>query len=279
MYTTVHEGIYLFKNGVDPYSGGVFYQVRSTSTDSLNYHYSCLLELLVSSQSPLYLSVFSTFLPLNRLSSPVVWTLVDGVGAYALVQTWRARSGLGKSKRDVLLAALYVLNLGPGVEGLTKLFSVSYLFNPYLFLPSLALSTSSISNMLHLLTIMFAARGQLNIQFRAFLFVAHTIYRPGMTSPALFSLAALVHVSLSSVLLVFPVILLLLGKPKSALVNPTSIPVDFRKGRAIGLEFLAHFFVLTLTSILVSGGFQWMWQTWFVEWDFCLLPIVQPTHF
>lgn len=38
--------------------------------------------------------------------------------------------------------------------------SISYLFNPYLFLPSLAFSTSSISNMLHLLSIMFAARGQ-----------------------------------------------------------------------------------------------------------------------
>jgi len=28
---SVHEGIFLFKNGVDPYSGGVFYQVRSTT--------------------------------------------------------------------------------------------------------------------------------------------------------------------------------------------------------------------------------------------------------
>ena len=46
------------------------------------------------------------------------------------------------------------------VERLMKLPSASYLFNPYLFLPSLAFSTSSISNMLHLLSIMFAARGQ-----------------------------------------------------------------------------------------------------------------------
>lgn len=45
-------------------------------------------------------------------------------------------------------------------ERLMELPSTSYLFNPYLFLPSLAFSTSSISNMLHLLSIMFAARGQ-----------------------------------------------------------------------------------------------------------------------
>lgn len=132
------------------------------------------LEPLVSSQSPLYLSVFSTFLPLNQISSPVVWTLVDVAGAYALVQTWRARSGLGKSKRDALLAALYVLNFGLEVEGLMKLIFVSYLFNPYLLLPSLAHSTSSISNMLHLLSVMFAARGQPNLRFHALSFVTHT---------------------------------------------------------------------------------------------------------
>jgi len=156
----------------------------------------------------------------------MIWTLVDAVSAYALVETWRVRSGTGKSKRDILLAA-------------------SYLFNPYLFLPSLAFSTSSISNMLHLLSIMFAARGK--------------------TSPALFCLAALVHVSLSSILLVLPVIMLLLGQPKSGLADPKQVPFDFRKGRFIGLEFLAHFVALSAISTLVSGGFQWAWQTWFVE--------------
>lgn len=88
----------------------------------------------------------------------MVWTLVDAVSAYALVETWRARSGAGKSKRDVLLATLYVVGLGRLRE--TEMTIASYLFNPYLFLPSLAFSTSSISNMFHLLSIMFAARGQ-----------------------------------------------------------------------------------------------------------------------
>ena len=70
---------------------------------------------------------------------------------------------------------------------------------------------------------------------------------------------------MSSVLLVLPVIMLLLGQPKSRLANPKQISIDFRKGRIIGLEFLAYFVVLGVASTLVSGGCQWLGQTWFVE--------------
>ena len=59
--------------------------------------------------------------------------------------------------------------------------------------------------------------------------------------------------------------MLLLGQPGSSLANPRPISVDFKKGRIIGLEFLVYFIMLTLTSTLISGGLQWMWQTWFVE--------------
>ena len=92
----------------------------------------------------------------------MIWTLVDAVGAYALVETWRVRGGTGKSKRDPLLAALYASDLGltrDNRQEADEVVTTSYLFNPYLFLPSLAFSTSSISNMLHLLSVMFAARG------------------------------------------------------------------------------------------------------------------------
>ena len=81
----------------------------------------------------------------------------------------------------------------------------------------------------------------------------------------LFCLAALVYFSISSILLVLPVIMLLLGQPKSGLADPKQISIDFRKGRIFGLEFLAYFVVLGVTSTLVSGGCQWLWQTWFVE--------------
>ena len=66
--------------------------------------------------------------------------------------------------------------------------------------------------------------------------------------------------------------MLLLGKPKSGLADPKPISVDFRKGTIIGLEFLAYFAVLTLTSTFVSGGFQWIGQTWFVEYVIWPLP-------
>jgi hypothetical protein len=74
--------------------------------------------------------------------------------------------------------------------------------------------------------------------------------------------------------------MLLLGRPESCLANPKPISVDFRKGRTVALEFLGHFSVLSLTSTLISGGFQWMWQTWFVEWVFHLLfPIFSANPF
>ena len=164
----MHEGIYLFKNGVDPYSGGVFYQVRSTKLfpNQLCSQPSCSLTPFLPhplnpgfiAVSPLPVDIFDSH-PAEPSVDPVIWTLVDAVSTYALVETWRARSGAGKSKRDVLLAALYVVGLEVGFERL-RLLSASYLFNPYLFLPSLAFSTSSISNMFHLLSIVFAARGQ-----------------------------------------------------------------------------------------------------------------------
>ena len=37
----MHEGIYLFKIGVDPYSGGVFYKVLSTNLFPTNSVLSC----------------------------------------------------------------------------------------------------------------------------------------------------------------------------------------------------------------------------------------------
>ena len=41
----------------------------------------------------------------------MVWTLVDAISAYALVETWRARSGASKGKKDTLIAASYVSDL------------------------------------------------------------------------------------------------------------------------------------------------------------------------
>ena len=146
-----------------------FDQPNSSPTNSaLNHHvlsFSFLFPLpstLVLSQSPLCLSIFSTLLPLNRVSTPLIWTLVDTASAYALVETRRVRGGTGKGKRDLLLTTLYAFDLGltrDNRQEADEVVTTSYLFNPYLFLPSLAFSTSSISNVLHLLSVTLTARG------------------------------------------------------------------------------------------------------------------------
>ncbi|KAI0802080.1 GPI transamidase subunit PIG-U [Irpex lacteus] len=112
-YERLKEGVYLFSHGIDPYSGGLF------------------------RHSPLLLSAFTTLLPLKDVISKVLWTASDAVAAWSLVRIWRARQRVPKSSRDVLIAALYLLN-------------------PYLLLPSLALSTSSLENAALLAAVAFA---------------------------------------------------------------------------------------------------------------------------
>ncbi|KZP34406.1 PIG-U-domain-containing protein [Athelia psychrophila] len=198
-YSHLQEGIYLFNNGVDPYSGGVF------------------------RHSPLFLSLFSTLLPTGRVSSSVLWTLSDAVGAWALVRIWRARQRVKTSSRDGLISAVYLLN-------------------PYLVLPTLALSTSTFENAIALLSIMFASQGQ--------------------SSASLLALAFLVHLSLSSVLIIIPLLLLIIGEPISRLASPAPISSNLRKTLPLFLEFTTYFGVLTLASTLVSGGWAWIPQTW-----------------
>ena len=201
------------------------------------------------------------------MSSPVIWTLVDAVSAYALVETWRARSGAGKSKKDALLAALYVPDLGMNVEKLTRLLSARQLLVQPIPVPPVV-------GVLYLVNIKYVTPVEhyvrcvwsVNVHPGAGSLNANIVDRLGKTSPALFCLAALVHVSLSSILMVFPVAMLLLGQPKSGLAHPKPISIDPKKGIILGLEFLAHFVLLSLTSTLISGGLQWIWQTWFVEY-------------
>ncbi|KAJ6621856.1 GPI transamidase subunit PIG-U [Mycena sp. CBHHK59/15] len=198
-YLNLQEGIYLFKTGIDPYSGGVF------------------------RHSPLFLSLFTTVLPTSRTVSSILWTLCDAIGAWSLVQIWRARQRVAQTRRDGLVAAAYLLN-------------------PYVFLSTLALSTSSFENTLALLSLMFAARGQ--------------------ASPSLLAAALLLQLSLSSVLLLAPLILLLASSPVSQLASPRPFSGDAKKIAPLLGEFLAYTVVLTLASTLVSGGWAWIPQTW-----------------
>ncbi|TFY80166.1 hypothetical protein EWM64_g3851, partial [Hericium alpestre] len=156
----------------------------------------------------------------------------DAVAAWALVRIWKARSGVAANagaREGVVLA--------------------SYLLNPYLLLPSLALSTATFDNALILLTLMFASEGA--------------------SSAALLSLALAVHLSLPSLLLLPPVILLLHSTPHSHLASPNAAPSLFasissdksRTARMLGV-FAAFFPILCVASRVVAGSWSWIGNTW-----------------
>ncbi|KAI0789795.1 PIG-U-domain-containing protein [Abortiporus biennis] len=173
--------------------------------------------------SPLLLSLFSTAIPLQRHVSAFLWTASDAVAAWALVKIWRSRKKLQSSSRDGLIAAMYLLN-------------------PYIFFPTLALSTSTFENMLYLLSVMFACQGQV--------------------SASLLALAFLVQLSIPSIIFLLPITLLLITSPISYLAAPKLFTADLRKTIPILLEFLVYSTVLTFASTLACGSWSWVAQSW-----------------
>ncbi|OSD07401.1 PIG-U-domain-containing protein [Trametes coccinea BRFM310] len=173
--------------------------------------------------SPSLLSLFSTVLPLTPYTSPILWTAADAVAAWALVRIWRLRTGAKETSRDGQIAALYLLN-------------------PYIFLPSLALSTSSIESMLCLLAVMFACRGR--------------------ASAALFALACLVQLSLPAVLLAAPIILLTVTRPVSRLALPQPYHAQWKRIIPLLAEFVGYTALLTFASTVVCGNWLWVEKTW-----------------
>ncbi|KAH7903612.1 PIG-U-domain-containing protein [Hygrophoropsis aurantiaca] len=204
----LQEGIFLYQHDIDPYSGSAF------------------------RHSPLYLSLFTTLLPI--ISSPtaciLLWTAADALAAYSLVRIWRARAG-GASERDGLVAAAYLLN-------------------PYLFLPSLGLSTSTFENLSILLALMFACEGS--------------------SSPALLAFALATHLTppLSSLLLLLPLLGVLLSGPASSLEDPCTFTSPALRMTRLGAEYLTYVLVLGAAAAIVVGDdtytLKWGWvgQTW-----------------
>ncbi|KIY70616.1 PIG-U-domain-containing protein [Cylindrobasidium torrendii FP15055 ss-10] len=173
--------------------------------------------------SPLYLSLFATVLPSSKTFASILWTFCDVVGAWALVKIWHARQNVSSTPRDGLIAA-------------------SYLLNPYLVLPSLALSTSSLENTLTLLSVMFAAQGR--------------------ASAALLLMAVQFHLSLSTLILIPPLLMLLISTPASSLALPKPFTGSTNRLPALIIEFTAYALGLTAASTLVCNGFSWVPQTW-----------------
>ncbi|KAH8806844.1 GPI transamidase subunit PIG-U [Flagelloscypha sp. PMI_526] len=173
--------------------------------------------------SPLLLSLFSTILPTSRTWAGLLWATIDALSAYCLVVIFRARQNVATTSRDWSIALMYIAN-------------------PYILLSSLALSTTSIENLLLLLCVKFASRGK--------------------TSPALFTLAFLVHITLPALLIVAPTILLLMGSPTSQLASPRQATPSLKRGILLSGEFILYLGGLAAISTLVAGTFDWLPQTW-----------------
>ncbi|KAH6914415.1 cell division cycle protein 91 [Coprinopsis sp. MPI-PUGE-AT-0042] len=173
--------------------------------------------------SPLLLALFSTVLSTSQTAAALLWTALDAVAALALVNIWRARQNVSSSSRDGTIAALY-------------------LANPYLFLPSLALSTSTIENTLILLAVMFAAQKK--------------------ASASLLTLAFLSQLSPIAFLTLPPLLLILITDPNSHLASPKALAVNLRKTLPYLGEFLLYTGVLTVSATLVTGDWKWVLQTW-----------------
>ncbi|KAI0731919.1 PIG-U-domain-containing protein [Fomitopsis betulina] len=198
-YARLQEGVYLFKHGIDPYSGSTF------------------------RHSPLLLSLFSTVAPLNEITAPLLWTASDALAAWSLVHIWRARQNITSTSRDSLIAALYLLN-------------------PYTFLPSLGLSTSSFESALCVFSLMLACRKQ--------------------ASAALLTFAILVQLSLPFILLLLPLLLLLISDPTSHLASPHLLKADVRRLLSLAGRFSAYSLLLSGAATFVCGNFNWLGNTW-----------------
>ncbi|KAF8635214.1 hypothetical protein AX17_003990 [Amanita inopinata Kibby_2008] len=171
--------------------------------------------------SPLFLSLFTILLPPR--TAPLLWASCDVLGAMALVDLWRVRGKVSSSTRDNLVAACYILN-------------------PYLLFPSLALSTSSLENVLVLLTLKFASHGKKPL--------------------ALLCLAFLVQVSFSYIVILLPIAMLLLMGPVSHLACPSPARIPIYTMTLIFGQFVTYFLLLTIASTTICGDWSWIPQTW-----------------
>ncbi|KAF5391023.1 hypothetical protein D9757_003933 [Collybiopsis confluens] len=132
-----------------------------------------------------------------------------------------------------------------------------YMLNPLIFLPSLALSTSSLDNLVILGAVMWACEA-----------VSNSKEPTSPASKSLLLLALRTHLSPDSIILVPPVMMLILSSNGhwSHLASPNKFA--FRKpngiqqtGQIIG-EWLLYWLSLTMISSLIAGGTSWMGQTW-----------------
>jgi phosphatidylinositol glycan class U len=113
-----------------------------------------------------------------------------------------------------------------------------YLLNPYLLLPSLALSTSTFENALTLLALVFASEGKV--------------------SSALLAIAFAVHLTPSSILLLLPILMVLVSSPVSHLASPRPFHGSLKRVLFLFGEYILYWLVLVGASCIIAGG-SWNW--------------------
>ncbi len=92
--------------------------------------------------------------------------------------------------------------------------------------------------------------------------VTHVFLYTDKSSQSVFTLALLVHLSLSSIVMLLPILLLLITNPQSRLASPRAIEADpWKLLPPIG-EFSLYFIILSLISTLIAGNWAWIPQTW-----------------
>lgn len=150
----VQEGVYLYEQGVDPYSGGSFYHVRSGIQQDGPFRMYSL------STSHLYFWQYSRPLCLRMRSLRVFFGLLVMPSQHIFSCRYGGQGArqVGVQERRWYSAREW-LRLTYNSAFLELLRSYRFLLNPYLFLSSLALSTSTLENVLFLLSTLSACRG------------------------------------------------------------------------------------------------------------------------
>ena len=107
---------------------------------------------------------------------------------------------------------------------------------------------------------MFASGGEAQYPMTT-LFRSLTTFA-GQATASLFTLACLLHLSLPSVLLLAPVILLNITRPVSRLALPRPFDADLKRALPLLGEFIGYSVLLTIASTMVCGNLSWIENTW-----------------
>lgn len=208
-------------------------------------------------QSPLLLSLFSTVLPLTPYTSPILWTAVDAVAAWALVRIWRYRAGVKTFSKDGQIAALYVLVY------LLEALTIAALIGTYS--THISSSQALLCPLHRSKTHCACCHSCLRVEVSTITSLRITIHYnhdTGRASASLFTLACLLHLSLPSILLLIPLVLLNISRPVSRLANPQPFDASLKRALPLLGEFLGYTALLTVASTLVCGNFAWLERTW-----------------